>query len=133
MFRASILYHVLHKLSAISGLEMRIRDDDSISSPFRVCFRIISAGCCTLYNMHMASEHNTEDDMDRNENEEPREDLVVEITDLNEAGDDESSSSSPRLFTGSWLLAPKYRKHRTIATVAFVGLAILVVLFTTTP
>ncbi|HLX56827.1 MAG TPA: hypothetical protein VKR83_07370 [Ktedonobacteraceae bacterium] len=71
--------------------------------------------------------------MDRNEYEEPREDLAVEITDLNEDGDDESSSISPSLFTGSWLLAPEYRKRRRIATVAFVGLAILVVLFTTTP
>src|ERR1700692_3330497 len=112
---------------------MRTRDDDSTSFPFRVCFRFISAGCCTLYNMHMTSDHNTEDYMHRNENEEPREDLVVEITDLNEGGDDESSSSSPRLFTGSWLLGPEYRNHRTIATVTLVGLAILLVLFTTSP
>ncbi len=71
--------------------------------------------------------------MDQNELEEPREDLVVEITDLDKRGDEESSSRSPRLFTGSWFLSPRYRKQRTIVTATFVALAILIILFSTTP
>lgn len=71
--------------------------------------------------------------MDHNEWEEPREDLVVEVTNLDKVDDEESSSSSPSTFTRSWLLSSRYRKQRTIATATFVGLALLMVLFTIVP
>src|ERR1700694_974020 len=71
--------------------------------------------------------------MDHNEWEELREDLVVEITNLDKVDDEERSSSSLRTFTRSWLLSSRYRRQRTIATATFVGLTLLMVVFTIVP
>src|SRR5712692_7098028 len=70
--------------------------------------------------------------MDQNELEEPHDDFVVEITNLPQ--DDEAGSSNTlRFFTETWLLSPKYRKQKTIATAICMGLALLIVLFALTP
>ena len=44
--------------------------------------------------------------MDQNELEEPHDDDVVEITNLNQ-DDEEGSSNTPRYFTQTWLLSPQ--------------------------
>ncbi len=70
--------------------------------------------------------------MDQNELEEPHDDFVVEITNLPQ--DDEAGSSNTlRFFTETWLLSPKHRKQKTIATAICMGLALLIVLFALTP
>src|SRR5258708_27052377 len=70
--------------------------------------------------------------MDQNELEEPHDDFVVEITNLPQ--DDEAGSSKTlRFFTETWLLSPKHRKQKTIATAICMGLALLIVLFALTP
>ncbi len=69
--------------------------------------------------------------MDQNELEEPPDD-VVEITNLNQ-DDEAGSSNTPRFFMETWLLSPKYRKQKTIATAVCMGLALLIVLFALTP
>ena len=70
------------------------------------------------------------DGTDHNEIEEPREDLEVEITNLDGGNADERS---PRIFPGHWILARRYRKRVTIATSAFIVLALLILLISTTP
>jgi hypothetical protein len=60
--------------------------------------------------------------MDQNELEEPQDDDVVEITNLNQ-DDEAGSSNTPRFFMETWLLSPKYRKQKTIATAICMGLA----------
>ena len=70
--------------------------------------------------------------MDHNELEEPHDDDVVEITNLHQDGE-EGSANTPRYFTQTWLLSPKYRKQKTIATAVCMGLALLIVLFALTP
>lgn len=70
--------------------------------------------------------------MDQNELEEPQDDDVVEITNLNQ-DDEEGSSNTPRFFMETWLLSPKYRKQKTIATAVCMGLGLLIVLFALTP
>jgi hypothetical protein len=70
--------------------------------------------------------------MDQNELEEPQDDDVVEITNLNQ-DDEEGSANTPRFFTQTWLLSPKYRKQKTIAAAICMGLALLIVLFALTP
>jgi len=70
--------------------------------------------------------------MDQNELEEPHDDFVVEITNLPQ-DDEEGSSNTLRFFTETWLLSPKYRKQKTIATAICMGLALLIVLFALTP
>jgi len=69
--------------------------------------------------------------MDHNELEEPQDD-VVEITNLNQDGE-EGSANTPRFFTQTWLLSPKYRKQKTLAAAICMGLALLIVLFALTP
>jgi hypothetical protein len=70
--------------------------------------------------------------MDQNELEEPHDDDVVEITNLPQ-DDEEGSSNTPCFFMETWLLSPKYRKQKTIATAVCMGLALLIVLFALTP
>ena len=70
--------------------------------------------------------------MDQNELEEPHDDDVVEITNLPQ-DDEAGSSNTPRFFMETWLLSPKYRKQKTIATAVCMGLALLIVLFALTP
>ena len=70
--------------------------------------------------------------MDHNELEEPYDDDVVEITNLHQ-DDEEGSANTPRFFTQSWLLSPKYRKQKTIAAAMCMGLALLIVLFALAP
>ncbi len=70
--------------------------------------------------------------MDQNELEEPQDDDVVEITNLNQ-DDEAGSSNTPRFFMETWLLSPKYRKQKTIATAVCMGLGLLIVLFALTP
>ncbi len=70
--------------------------------------------------------------MDQNELEEPHDDFVVEITNLPQ-DDEAGSSNTPRFFMETWLLSPKYRKQKTIATAVCMGLALLIVLFALTP
>jgi len=70
------------------------------------------------------------DSTDHNEIEEPGEDLEVEITNLDGGDADERS---PRIFTGPWILARTFRKPVTIATGAFIVLAMLILLVSTTP
>jgi hypothetical protein len=69
--------------------------------------------------------------MDHSEREEPREEFVVEVTNLDKVNDEESSSSST--YTRPRFLSSRYRKQRTLAIATFVGLALLTVLFTTVP
>ncbi len=71
-----------------------------------------------------------ENGMDQNELDEPQGNFDVEITNLDQGGE-EDSSHTPR-FTKTRLLSPSYRKQKTIATVICVGLALLV-LFALTP
>src|SRR5215469_3991743 len=70
--------------------------------------------------------------MDQNELEEPHDDFVVEITNLYQ-DDEEGSAKTPRFFIETWLLSPRYRKQKTMATAICVGLALLIVLFALTP
>src|SRR5258707_3892769 len=70
--------------------------------------------------------------MDQNELEEPQDDDVVEITNLNQ-DDEAGSSNTRRFFMEPWLLSRKYRKQKTIATAVCMGLALLIVLFALTP
>ena len=70
--------------------------------------------------------------MDQNELEEPHDDDVVEITHLHQ-DDEAGSANTPRFFTQTWLLSPKYRKQKTIAAAMCMGLALLIVLFALTP
>ena len=70
--------------------------------------------------------------MDHNELEEPHDDDVVEITHLHQ-DDEAGSANTPRFFTQTWLLSPKYRKQKTIAAAMCMGLALLIVLFALTP
>ncbi len=73
-------------------------------------------------------ETRAEDRMDQNELEEPHDDFAVEITNLHH-DNEEGSSRTPRFFMEPWLLSPKYRKQKTIATAIGMGLALLIVLF----
>ena len=70
--------------------------------------------------------------MDHNELDEPHDDDVVEITNLHQ-DDEEGSTNTPRFFTQTWLLSPKYRKQKTIAAAMCIGLVLLIVLFVMTP
>jgi hypothetical protein len=70
--------------------------------------------------------------MDHNELEEPHDDFVVEIINLDQDGE-EGSSRAPRFFMETWLLSPKSRKQKTIAAAICMGLALLIVLFAITP
>jgi hypothetical protein len=84
----------------------------------------------------MASENNmgnnAKDRMDDNEVEEPREDLEVEITDLDEVKAGGGSPRSLPLFPEDGLISRKYRRQRMIATTALIVLAMLILLFNTT-
>src|SRR5260221_8193387 len=82
--------------------------------------------------MRIRHETSAEDNMDYNELEEPQDDDVVEITNLNQDGE-EGSSNAPRFFMETRLLSHKYRKQKTIAAATCMGLVILIVLFATTP
>jgi len=90
--------------------------------------------------VHLMMEHGkrnshetrAEDRMDQNELEEPHDDFAVEITNLHH-DNEEGSSRTPRFFMEHWLLSPKYRKQKTIATAIGMGLALLIVLFALTP
>jgi len=70
--------------------------------------------------------------MDHNELEELHDDAAVEITDLNQDGE-EGSANAPRCFTETWLFSHRYRKQRTIVTATCIGLMLLIILFAVTP
>ncbi|MFL5626984.1 MAG: hypothetical protein ACJ788_15480 [Ktedonobacteraceae bacterium] len=77
--------------------------------------------------------NNSQDNMDRNGLEEPEDDLAIEITDLDEVAAGQGSTRFPRLFTVPWFISHKYQKPVTIATTAFIVLALLIILLSTTP
>ena len=71
--------------------------------------------------------------MNHNEIEEAGKDLEIEIIDLDEVDTDGGSPRSPRLFMEPRFISRKYRKPVTLATTAFIVLAMLLLLLSTSP
>jgi hypothetical protein len=71
--------------------------------------------------------------MNQNEIEEPAKDLEIEITDLDEVDAKGSFPRPLRLFMEPRFISRKYRKPVTIATTAFIVLAMLLLLLSTSP
>src|SRR5258706_16173597 len=71
--------------------------------------------------------------MYHNEDEESGKDLEIEITDLDEVDASGDSPGPPRLFMEPRFISRKYRKPGTIVTTAFIVLAMLLLLLTTSP
>ena len=71
--------------------------------------------------------------MNHNEIEESGKDLEIEITDLDEVDASGGSPRPPRLFMEPRFISRKYRKPVTIATTAFIVLAMLLLLLSTSP
>jgi hypothetical protein len=71
--------------------------------------------------------------MNHNEIEESGKDLEIEITDLDEVDTEGGSPRSPRLFMEPRFISRKYRKPVTIATTAFIVLAMLLLVLSTSP
>src|SRR5438270_13564576 len=71
--------------------------------------------------------------MNHNEIEESGKDLEIEIIDLDEVDTDGGSPRSPRLFMEPRFISRKYRKPVTLATTAFIVLAMLLLLLSTSP
>lgn len=70
--------------------------------------------------------------MDHHQLEQPSDDESVEITDLNQDGE-RDSSGAPRRFMANWLLSTKRRRRGAFLVAACLGLALLIVLIAQTP
>jgi hypothetical protein len=71
--------------------------------------------------------------MNHNEIEESGKDFEIEITDLDEIDASGGSPRPPRLFMEPRFISRKYRKPVTITTTAFIVLAMLLLLLSTSP